>query len=256
MCPPGRSRWVTSSLETRSSSGRCPRGRDVVRARGDHEQVLLDPSQVDALAAQPQATGDEPVLLVHPGDPLAVGPSGERRVVGHPLGHRLVRHPRSRAVEDALKEPAVGGGVVRHRLHHLVRHVDAGARGRRDSCRRPGRRRNRRRRPRRVERVARVDRRRQQRRVAHRPGRCSAQYIAHSVPPIHQPSERELLRAGCPQRLAHRPVQLVADELRKPHVAVLVIRDPPIERGTRQIPPEQVLDERVAGRAGRRSPAG
>ena len=91
MCPPGRSRCVTSSLETRSSSGSVPRARgDVVGARGDDEQVLVDRPQVDALAAQPHAAAHEPVLLVHPGDPLAVGARRERRVVGDPLGHRLV----------------------------------------------------------------------------------------------------------------------------------------------------------------------
>src|SRR3954464_220621 len=57
---------------------------DVVRAGGDHEQVLVDLAQVDALAADPQALPDEAVLLVHVGDPLPVRLARERRVVRHP----------------------------------------------------------------------------------------------------------------------------------------------------------------------------
>src|SRR4051794_981222 len=64
---------------------------DVIRAGRHHQQVLVDPPQVDAAAAQAQRAPDQPVLLVHPGDPLPVRASRERRVVGHPAGPGLVR---------------------------------------------------------------------------------------------------------------------------------------------------------------------
>src|SRR3954470_23787425 len=46
--------------------------RDVVRAGGDDEHVLVDLAQVDALAADPHALAHEAVLLVHERDPLPV----------------------------------------------------------------------------------------------------------------------------------------------------------------------------------------
>src|SRR6185312_15571582 len=47
-------------------------GRDVVRARGHDQQVLLDVAQVDALPAEAHGARDELVALVHRLDPLAV----------------------------------------------------------------------------------------------------------------------------------------------------------------------------------------
>src|ERR1019366_1813600 len=65
-------RDVLARDEIEQRHGAVRRG-DVVSARGHHEQVLLDPRQLDAFVAQTQAAGDEPVLLVHPCDPFAVG---------------------------------------------------------------------------------------------------------------------------------------------------------------------------------------
>src|SRR4051812_42183362 len=59
-------------------------GRDVVRAGGDHEHVLVDLAQVDALAADPHALAHQAVLLVHERDPLPVRLARERRGVGPP----------------------------------------------------------------------------------------------------------------------------------------------------------------------------
>src|SRR3954454_25390674 len=78
--------------------------RDVVRARRHHQQVLVDPPQVDLAAAQPHGAGHQAVLLVHPRDPLAVRAARERRVVGHPAGHRLIRLAAAVAGEHAVPQ--------------------------------------------------------------------------------------------------------------------------------------------------------
>src|SRR5512133_3115312 len=88
--------------------GALTRG-DVVRSGRDHEQVLLDGRHAGATLAQAHAPADQAVLLVHPGDPLAIGTAGKRRVVGHPLGHGLVGVAAYLAVEHLLPEAAVGG---------------------------------------------------------------------------------------------------------------------------------------------------
>ena len=125
MCPPGRSRWVTSALAdlVEHRQGALTRG-DVVRSGRDHEQVLLDRGHAGAALAQAHAPADQAVLLVHPRDPLAIGTAGERRVVGHPLGHRLVGVAPCLAGEHLLPEAAVGRPVVGDRLHELVGPVD------------------------------------------------------------------------------------------------------------------------------------
>ena len=58
--------------------------------------------------------------------------------------------------------------------------------------------------------------------------------------------QRQLLLAGGPQRLAYRPVQLVAHELGEPHVGVLFIGDAPIDEEHVEPLLEQELDERAA----------
>src|SRR4051812_1927876 len=75
--------------------------RDVVRARGDDEHVLVDLAQVDPFAADPHALAHEAVLLVHERDPLPVRLARERRVVGHPARHR----PGGGRVESAAPGP-------------------------------------------------------------------------------------------------------------------------------------------------------
>src|SRR4051794_25315006 len=58
--------------------------RDVVRAGGHDEHVLVDLAQVDALAADPHALAHEAVLLVHERGPLPVRLGRERRGGGPP----------------------------------------------------------------------------------------------------------------------------------------------------------------------------
>src|SRR3954451_19625692 len=62
-------RHVLGGHEIQQRHGARPRS-DVVRPGRDDEQVLVDPPQVDEPAAQPQRAAHEPVLLVHPRDPL------------------------------------------------------------------------------------------------------------------------------------------------------------------------------------------
>ena len=191
MWPPGRSRWVTSSLATRSSNGTVPFGGAMWSAPAvTTSRFCSMPRQVDAFAAQPQAAVDEPVLLVHPGDPFAAGP--RRRTAGcrrptSPSPDSSARSPRRRG--PAPEEPSIGGDVVRDRLHQLVRHVDPGARDGRIAIgdevdvelvvAHPAARTG-----------SRSDRSAWSAasRCGPRPPGCSAQYIAHSAPPMHQPS--------------------------------------------------------------------
>ncbi len=65
--------------------------------------------------------------------------------------------------------------------------------------------------------------------------------------PADAPAEqRQLLFTGAAQRLANRPVQLVADELGESHVRVGLVGDPPVEEEDVEAFGEQELDERVA----------
>ena len=75
---------------------------------------------------------------------------------------------------------------------------------------------------------------------------CSAQYIAHNVPPMHQPSSVSSSSRGRSQRLAHRPVQLIAHELGESHLGVLFVGDAPIDKEDVESLREHELDERVS----------
>ena len=65
-------------------------------------------------------------------------------------------------------------------------------------------------------------------------------------PPDAPAQQRHLVFSGGPQRLAHRPVQLVADVLGEPHLGVLVIGDAPVDEEHVEAFREQELDERAA----------
>src|SRR3954465_14090434 len=222
--------------------------RDVVRAGGDHEDVLVDLAQVDALAADPHALAHQAVLLVHERDPLPVRLPRERRVVGHPARHRLVGlglevAPR---VTGVLPQPPVRGPVVRDRLHHLVREVDRAARHRPVhlgdvvDVERVARG------PVEVQRAARVERRREQQQVAHR--RVGVQRaVQERQRAADAPAEHaDLVLAARAQRLADRRRDLVADVVVEPQVVVGLVRDAPVEHEDVEALLEQELDERVA----------
>src|SRR5436190_11506938 len=51
---------------------RALRRRDVVGTGGDDQHTLINAREIDPLTAEPHPPTDEPVLLVHPGDPVSV----------------------------------------------------------------------------------------------------------------------------------------------------------------------------------------
>ena len=63
---------------------------------------------------------------------------------------------------------------------------------------------------------------------------------------MHQPTKRQLGRSACAQRLAHGPVQLVADVILEPHLRVLFAGHAPVDEKHVEPLAEQKLDQRTA----------